>query len=226
MTRCLLLASILLTAVYAQDVPPPPKPQDSGPSLEATMKFIKDKMNEQDTVGYAFTQSNLSAETFRVFYRISDVVADAASCSLKTVETTDTRIEVVPGNTYSEGGQPVTGEDLSRRKVEKATIRLRDVESISVERLQDARNRGFAESAHPEITVDIAAPVYVLTLVAPRPVFLFHVTFTRGNGAPKEYDDPSKTDMLQFRDEDMANRVAKAFVHAVELCGGGRKDPF
>jgi hypothetical protein len=29
-----------------------------------------------------------------------------------------------------------------------------------------------------------------------------------------------------FADEEMANRVAKALVHAVELCGGGNKDPF
>jgi hypothetical protein len=27
-----------------------------------------------------------------------------------------------------------------------------------------------------------------------------------------------------FREEDMANRVAKAMVHAVELCGGGKKE--
>jgi hypothetical protein len=31
---------------------------------------------------------------------------------------------------------------------------------------------------------------------------------------------------LFFRDEEMANRVAKAMLHAVELCGGGSKDPF
>jgi len=31
---------------------------------------------------------------------------------------------------------------------------------------------------------------------------------------------------VDFSDEDLANRVAKAMVHAVELCGGGRKDPF
>jgi len=31
---------------------------------------------------------------------------------------------------------------------------------------------------------------------------------------------------LFFHGEDMANRVAKAMVHAVELCGGGNKDPF
>jgi chemotaxis protein histidine kinase CheA len=31
---------------------------------------------------------------------------------------------------------------------------------------------------------------------------------------------------LYFTDEEMANRVAKAMVHAIELCGGGDKDPF
>jgi hypothetical protein len=29
-----------------------------------------------------------------------------------------------------------------------------------------------------------------------------------------------------FFDEDLANRVAKAVVHAIELCGGGNKSPF
>jgi hypothetical protein len=31
---------------------------------------------------------------------------------------------------------------------------------------------------------------------------------------------------INFTDEAMANRVAKAMVHAIELCGGGNKDPF
>jgi hypothetical protein len=31
---------------------------------------------------------------------------------------------------------------------------------------------------------------------------------------------------LYFTDEETANRVAKAMVHAVELCGGSNKDPF
>jgi hypothetical protein len=31
---------------------------------------------------------------------------------------------------------------------------------------------------------------------------------------------------VYFADEDTANRVAKAMIHAVELCGGGDKDPF
>jgi hypothetical protein len=33
--------------------------------------------------------------------------------------------------------------------------------------------------------------------------------------------------LFEFRDEQLANRVAKAMVHAVELCGGGGKsEPF
>jgi hypothetical protein len=32
--------------------------------------------------------------------------------------------------------------------------------------------------------------------------------------------------ILYFDDEDTADRVAKALIHAVELCGGGNDDPF
>jgi hypothetical protein len=38
--------------------------------------------------------------------------------------------------------------------------------------------------------------------------------------------DENTQDAFLFREEDMANRVAKALVHAVELCGGGSKEPF
>ena len=36
----------------------------------------------------------------------------------------------------------------------------------------------------------------------------------------------NKETPLFFSSEEMANRVAKAMVHAVELCGGGNKEPF
>jgi hypothetical protein len=39
------VAALLLSYIRAsaQDVPPPPKPLDDGPSLEVTMKFIEEK---------------------------------------------------------------------------------------------------------------------------------------------------------------------------------------
>ena len=36
----------------------------------------------------------------------------------------------------------------------------------------------------------------------------------------------NQEDVFMFLDETLANRVAKALIHAVELCGGGNKDPF
>ena len=38
---------------------------------------------------------------------------------------------------------------------------------------------------------------------------------------PAEKDHTSKTDGITVRDEDTANRLAKALTHAMELCGGG-----
>ena len=45
----------------------------------------------------------------------------------------------------------------------------------------------------------------------------FDVVLTLSNDTKPRYE---------FNDEELANRVAKAMLHAVELCGGGRKDPF
>jgi hypothetical protein len=44
MTRFIILAAFLSSIASAQDVPPPPKPRDEGPSLADTMKFIDGKL--------------------------------------------------------------------------------------------------------------------------------------------------------------------------------------
>lgn len=41
-----------------------------------------------------------------------------------------------------------------------------------------------------------------------------------------KFGERSFGQFFNFYDESLANRVAKALVHAVELCGGGNKDPF
>jgi hypothetical protein len=37
---------------------------------------------------------------------------------------------------------------------------------------------------------------------------------------------PSNFKSILFSDPSLADRMAKALVHAIELCGGGNKDPF
>jgi hypothetical protein len=220
------VALLSAPALAQTAVPPPPRPADSGPSLEATMQFIQDRMNNQGTVGYVYNLSNLQGATFRHYYSISGVVPDPSACTLRTTETSAVTIEVSPGTTYNEGGKPVTGDDLSRRNVETTTIRLREIESIRVESMQDVVNRQNAENAHPEVTVSFVPTVYYLTLVSSKPVFTFHSIYTVGRQPAKEVDYPFKADYLTFRDEETANRLAKALTHAVELCGGGDKDLF
>ncbi len=69
----------------AQDVPPPPKPKDNGPSLELTMKFIQDKLNGQGKVNYVSiwhdSVNNVVNQRGRVANTMSDVEANAASCN-------------------------------------------------------------------------------------------------------------------------------------------------
>ena len=71
MKRCLrtiCFATLMASGAVAQQkksVPPPPKPQDAGPSLEVTMKFIQDKMNDVGPVNYVeYNHDNVAARKF------------------------------------------------------------------------------------------------------------------------------------------------------------------
>jgi hypothetical protein len=221
------LAALLNASALAQRaVPPPPKPADSGPSLEDTMKFVQDRMNNQGSVGYVSNRSNLPGVTFRNYYTISGVVVDPSACTLQTTETTVETLEVPPGSINKENGKPYNVDDYSSRRVEMTTIHLREIESLRVESMQDMGNRSWVEAAHPEVTVTVTPAVYYLTLIASKPVFAFHLTYTIGKQPAKEVDNSAKEDHLSFRDEETADRMAKALTHAVELCGGGDKDLF
>jgi hypothetical protein len=82
-------------------------------------------------------------------------------------------------------------------------VPLRRVESLSVMSMEDATKSEHARQGHPESIESISPAVYDL--------------FVR-DAANRSWDFP-------FADQDLANRVAKAMLHAVELCGGG-KEPF
>jgi hypothetical protein len=219
------LASILafgfaVPAWGQQSVPPPAKPADSGPTLAATMQFIQEKLSEQGKVGWAETMSNQPGMTLRAFVSVSDVMADPAACILYTTYTIDSIIDLPKGRTLKPGGS-VTADDLHTQTVETDTTSFKQVEKITVEKQQDVRNQALAEAAHPEITVTVTPPVFYVRLWASSPVFSGHTSITKGKQAPVEKDRTSKTNGITFRDEDTANKVAKAMIHAMESCGGG-----
>jgi hypothetical protein len=233
MKRCLrtiCFATLMASGAVAQQkksVPPPPKPQDAGPSLEVTMKFIQDKMNDHGTVGYVYTRNNMNGALFRTYTLMSEVEADVSTCTLRAKKKGTAQIEVAEGNAFYEGGKAISGDDLHREMVYTSASPLKDVVSIAVESAQDHDNRVAAEEAHPEITSSYTPAVYYLFVKgAKKDAFSFHSTFNKGKERPREKDFTDDTAWFMFRDEETANRVAKAMLHAVELCGGGNKDPF
>jgi hypothetical protein len=84
------------------------------------------------------------------------------------------------------------------------TINLRDVLNLSVITGDMAVTQAQAEGGHPARNSRVEPPIFVL------------VVKKAGN----------QENWIYLSDEEMANRIAKAMVHAVELCGGGNKEPF
>ena len=229
-TFCVLLSA---SAVAQQSVAPPPKPANdapvaapaaSGPTLAETMKLIQEKLKEQGQVEFVETVSvqNQPSITIRfsVRRREDDVVADPAACTLHAAGTFDqSLVTSAEGKTVSTENQH---SDIS------GTLAFKDVEKITVEHILDFSNRHFTESGHPELTASAATPVFFVELSAAKTLFIRHESNTIGKQAPVVTDKPLKEAGLVFRDEETANRVAKAILHAVELCGGGQKisEPF
>jgi hypothetical protein len=82
-----------------------------------------------------------------------------------------------------------------------------------------------ASAGHPEWSARVDPSVFVLRLSTG--VMDFETCTNQASGPPTctHGKEAAKLEFYFF-DESMANRVAQAMVHAVELCGGGNKDPF
>jgi hypothetical protein len=52
MTMCLVSLVVSVALAQKKTAPPPPKPADKGPSLVDTMKFIQDKLTDQNKIIY------------------------------------------------------------------------------------------------------------------------------------------------------------------------------
>jgi hypothetical protein len=205
-----------------QGTPPTAQPADSGPTLAATMQFIQEKLSEQGKVGWVEIVSSQPGWTYRHLLNVSDVMADSAACTLYATETNDFTIELPKGQTLKPGGS-ATVDDLHKLMVDTDTIPFKKTEKITVEKLQDVENKAFAEAAHPEYIVTLTPPVFYVKLWASNNVFSGHVSTTTGKHASVEQDVTVKTIGLTIRDEETANKIAKAMTHAMELCGGGPK---
>lgn len=214
---CLTLC--ILGSALAQDVPPPPKPADNGPSLAETMAYIQDKLNMHGKVEYQATyQAPMGTTTFSV-----EVYGAEANASRCTLSWTALNLTATPGLRTKDR---VTFQ-FSFRDVDHF-----EVSALSAQKPSDPDPRPGAGTV--VIPLSFSPDVYnVRAVMAAGKKFHMNVhndaDGVAHNIRPGEFDVPPIRDHyldFLFRDNESANRMAKAMVHAVELCGGGDKDPF
>jgi len=192
--RTLLLGALFLVAtehsIPQQAVPPPPKPADSGPSLEVTLKFIQDKLNDLGPI--SFKQSLTNSSTGVSFYepwteRVTSVVGNAGACSISY----HLKEERGPQHQVTQDG------DFG--------ISLKEAESVQIEKMEQYSDAMQQRGGSSNMAYTASTPqTWILLIHRPHNV----------------------SNYLVFQDDDLADRVAKAMTHAIELCGGGNKDPF
>jgi len=193
------------------------KPVESRPSLAETMQSIRDEMNEQSQLDYVSATSNRDhpdiTSRMNVHSVYDNVLADPEACTL--------HVDITQSDSLSTslGGKALTEGTYDQRVQIASTVYFRDVEGIAVESRQVSQNRSFVALGHPELSVVVEPSIFVVQLSASKPVFSARLSTTIGSGAPQVSDNTGAVTEFLLRDEERANRVAKAMRHAVELCG-------
>jgi hypothetical protein len=188
MTKLCVAVSVLIfavaTAAAQQSVAPPPRTADSGPSLEATLKFLQDKLRNIGKMNWAvYCHNNIEGDDVSSLFSREkiNVTADVPNCRI-TYHRKEFR-------------------DDQLQNDQDFWVNFRNVEVIQVGSGDEMQNRVEARSGHPQISCRVEPSIWIVRV-------------------------DNLQDEFYFYDEELANRIAKAMLHAVELCGGSNHDPF
>jgi hypothetical protein len=193
----LTLVMATSTALTQQSVPPPPQPALDKPATSDNSPSLEVTMK--------FIQAKLN-EIGQVNYTVTflDAGGNFTGSSLMSVEKS--HIVADAGKCQISYHAWV---QVDRKKNQQShsdeIILLRDVRNISVMKASQWIHEYGAGSSMPTGSIAVSPEMYFLIVRQIK----------------------SKEDRFAFDDEEMANRVAKALLHAVELCGvGGQPEPF
>ena len=196
-------ASTPCIAIAQQHTNSPSK--NSGPALDVTMKFIEDKLNEQEDLTYTTTDVSEGTEDSGGGpwgHSANNVHANPATCLIsyhmkETIMGSNKLGEQAMISLPDRTGDPIPDRDVS--------FSLNEVRDLTIRTGLQYMNDRYARMGSTFTATRVDPPVFVLG--------------ARRSG--------NQENIFIFRDEEMANRVAKAMLHAVELCGGGgHPEPF
>jgi hypothetical protein len=195
-----LMAFVLASA--QRTVAPPPRPADSSPSLAATMQFIQDKLNGIGRVTYDLPYHYIptgQAGSMTYIVDVTQVKANPAQCNITF------HFEVTCD------GVVIVHEDY--------WVDLKQAQDVVVMPMEQHIN---GISAGTTLLYDPTTPP-ILALTVRHPL---HGKNPIPNILGSGQESIMEPNTFPFSDPNMADRVAKAMVHAIELCGGGNKSPF
>jgi hypothetical protein len=179
--------AVLLQAAHAE---PSPRNGSRGPSLEATLQFIADKLGANGSFGAVVWDKDLSTgSTSEGTYQweFTNVRADAASCSL-----------------------------LYHLKItSKGTVTINEDRQTGFAKFEDLVAEPLAQS-ETQANASAGIPNWIGTATNPE----ITAILLRGESGV------DFRAMFYFADPNLADRVAKAMAHAIELCGVVKSEPF
>jgi hypothetical protein len=223
----------------------------SGPTLAVTLKFIQDKVNEQGKIVYVESATNsLTGESASenawgrsakpagpMFARAASKKGAAGGGDASAEHFAYTQVVAI---------DPVSGalslqEEGTSMEVVKIGLGMMmpmaenwtktwPVYFKNIEKLEVLSSADYKHRVNPAENYQDDPPYFelVIHMAAGRAVPR-HTQAVPSNrhGKTTQSDDSIREFALHFRDEETANRVAKAAIHAIEMCGGGSQpEPF
>jgi hypothetical protein len=88
--------------------------------------------------------------------------------------------------------------------LQNGSLPLKQVQDVVLQPMDQVTQRAVAQAGHPEVNISISPAIFQVVA---------KIDSTHGL-------------LIMYYDETLADRVSKALQHAVDLCGGGNKDPF
>jgi hypothetical protein len=197
------LACTLASSANAQQKSQAVSQPDNGPSLEVTMNFIRNKLNEQNPLDFTVSSGSADVSPYHV-HSENEYSTDTNTCSLKKhSKQTSANIEAYP----------------------TIIINLKDIKNIKVESLSASTTDYMVyndETPSSDVTASPDLPTIFLLLKKPFAMESEPSSFREI--PPQQLRRMNSILRIIFLDEDSARRVAKAINHAAELCGAGGSD--
>jgi hypothetical protein len=136
------------SAVPQKDVPPPPKPAESGPTLAATLGFVADKLGSADRLNFAGSMhDNINGDEWITQWteQFTNVRADVPGCRINLHWS------------KSRDGQPVVDADIP--------VSFKDAEEVQLMPMANRIDEANAKAGHPQWRAkDVNPPMYVIVV--------------------------------------------------------------